>query len=566
MNRGAQSRFSRGFACIVSLGLLAAALPAAGQQKAANASAAAAAADAAASSDPVLKALHEELERSKAQLKMENVPAPYYIEYRLSDVHAFEAETAFGALRQNQTIHTRTIHVVVRVGDYKQDSYYGRGMGAVELAPVDNDVEALRRQLWLATDQAYKMASEALAAKKALMSEFTGGQPFDDFAHANPLQLIDPLVKLDYDPKPWIAMLEKATDLYRSDPKIEALSGTARFQAVNQYFENTEGTVTRHGYAVYDLILSASTQAADGMRLDRSPYFVAASAKELPSAAEFQSSAEKMLATLKALREAPIVEEDYRGPVLFSSDAATDIFDSMIGRNVLGDRPKPGDSARTTGDFASNYKSRVLPAFLSVVDDPTLKAFEGKTLIGSYDTDDEGVRPEKVSVIQDGVLENYLLGREPIRDFPDSNGHGRAGPGQSPVPSIGNLVVQAKQTLSPDDLKKKLIDICRQEGKPFGYYVETMANQDPRLLYRVYEKDGHEELVRGAVFDELDTRTLRNDLIAVGNDPLVSNREGLIPTTVIAPSILLDELEVKRTDAKNAKLPEYPPPDLSQPK
>ena len=153
----------------------------------------------------------------------------------------------------------------------------------------------------------------------------------------------------------------------------------------------------------------------------------------------------------------------------------------------------------------------------------------------------------------------------PIRDFPESNGHGRAAPGQSPVPSVGNLIVQSKQTMSPDELKQKLIAICRQEGKPFGYFVETLTGPGyiPRLLYRVYEKDGHEELVRGAELDELDTRTLRNNLIAVGNDPLVSNRATAIPTSVVSPSILLDELEVKRTDTKNAKMPEYPPPDLT---
>jgi TldD protein len=158
---------------------------------------------------------------------------------------------------------------------------------------------------------------------------------------------------------------------------------------------------------------------------------------------------------------------------------------------------------------------------------------------------------------------NYLLGREPIRDFPASNGHGRAGPGQPPGPNLGNLIVQSKQPLSQEGIKKKLIEICRQENKPYGYRVETLAGYNPRLLYRVYEKDGHEELVRGAEFNELDARALRNDLIAMGNDPLVSNREGQIPETVISPSILFDEIEVKRTDAKNAKLPEYPPPDLS---
>jgi TldD protein len=527
------------------------AIPVAAQQKAASGT-----------SDPLLRAMREELARSKAQLKMENVPPPYYIEYRLTDLDYYEAEAAFGALRQSQRSRARSVRVVVRVGDYKQDSYYGPGMGTVNLAPLDNDPIALRRQLWLATDEAYKQASEALASKKAVLSRFTADQPFEDFAHEPALESIGPVAKLEFDPKPWNEMLQKSTALFSADPKIQSLTANVRFRAQNQYFVNSEGTVTRQGHTVYMAVMSGTTQASDGMRIDRSPYYSARTLSELPSPEKFQAETAAMLATLKQMREAPEVEEEYRGPVLFSSDAASDIFAGMIGGNVVGRRPKPGESARTEGDFASSYKSRVLPTFLTVIDDPTLKTFNGKTLIGSYEIDDEGVRSTTVPVIQNGELVNYLLGREPIRDFPASNGHGRSGPGQPPAPSVGVLVVQSKQALSPEEMKKKLIEICRQEGKPYGYFVDTLSGYNPRLLYRVYEKDGHQELVRGAVFNELDTRTLRNDLVAVGNDPLVSNRENMVPTSVIAPSILFDELEVKRTDAKNAKLPEYPPPDL----
>jgi TldD protein len=519
-------------------------------------------ASAAAASDPVLAAMRAELDRSKAHLKMENIAAPYYIEYSVLDLDEYDAEAAFGALRQKQRSHGRSARVVVRVGDYKLDSYYGPGTGFADLAPLDDNPTALRHQLWLATDQAYKAASQALAAKKAVFSQFSSGQPFDDFAAAPALQSIGTWAKLDFDPARWDAMLEKATALFRSDPKINSLTSQLRFRAVNRYFVNTEGTVTRKGYTVYFMNISGSTQADDGMRLERSPYYSTGALKELPTAEAFQADAVKMVATLKALREAPMVDEEYRGPVLFSNDAASDVFYGMIGENVVGKRPKPGDSSRTEGEFASSYKSRVLPNTISVIDDPTLKVFDGKTLIGSYEIDDEGVRAEKVSVIENGELVNYLVGREPIRDFPESNGHGRAAPAQAPVPSLGNLIVSSKQPLSPDDIKKKLIEICRQENKPYGYRVETLAGYSPRLLYRVYEKDGREELVRGAEFNELDTRALRNDLIAVGNDALVSNREGQIPMTVISPSILFDEIEVKRTDAKNAKLPEYPPPDL----
>jgi len=521
---------------------------------------------ASADADPILHAMREELGRSKANIKMDNVPAPYYIEYRLSDVEEFEAEAAFGALRQSQRTHQRFVRVVVRVGDYKQDSYYGAGLGAVDLAPLDNDPIALRRQLWLATDQAYKQASEALANKKAVLSQFSKDQPFDDFAPAPAIESIAPLVTLKYDAKPWTEMIEKATALFRSDPKIQSLTALVRFRAQNQYFVNTEGTITRQGRDTYFATISGSTQAADGMRLERSPYFAAGTLRELPSSEKFLSEAAKVVETLKNLREAPQVEEEYRGPVLFSSDASADIFAGMIGENVLGRRPKPGESARTEGAFASSYKSRVLPTFMTVTDDPTLKTFDGKTLVGSYEIDDEGVRASAVPVVENGELENYLLGREPIRDFPASNGHGRAAPAQPPVPSIGVLIVKAKDPVSFEELKKKLIDICREQGKPYGYFADTLSAPNPRLLFRVYVSDGHEELVRGAVFNELDVRTLRNDLVAVGNDPLVSNRANQISTTVIAPSFLLDELEVKRTDAKNAKLPEYPPPDLTSSK
>lgn len=517
-----------------------------------------------AASELLLQAMRDELNRSKSQLKMENVPAPYYIEYRLSDTDEYDAEAAFGALRLDQRIRARTIRVIVRVGDYKQDSYYGPGVGAISLAPIDNDPMALRRQVWIATDQAYKAASEALAMKNAALRQYTSDQPFNDFARAPALKSIEPLVKLDFDPSPWKQMIEKSTAMFRRDPKIDSLSASIHFRAVNQYFVNSEGTTARSGYAIYSLNLVGSTQADDGMRLARSPDYTVGTLKELPTPERLEADTLKMLDTLKNLRGAPVVDEDYRGPVLFSADSASEIFNGMIGQNVLGIRPRPGDSARTTGDYASKFKSRVLPAFLSVSDDPTQQSFGGKTLVGAYAADDEGVRGSKVSVIQDGMLLNYLLGREPIRDFPDSNGHGRAGPGQIASPSIGVLMVESKQASSPAELKQKLIEICRQEGKPFGYYAETLAGNsyEPLLLYRVYEKDGHEELVRGAVFDELDTRTLRDDLIATGNDSLVSNREGAVPTTVIAPSILIDDLEVKRTDTNNAKLPEYPPPTL----
>jgi len=270
----------------------------------------------------------------------------------------------------------------------------------------------------------------------------------------------------------------------------------------------------------------------------------------------------KMFGTLRELRDAPIADEEYRGPVLFSADAASTVFSDLIGENILGLRPDLGQPARTKGAFAASYKSRVLPDFLSVVDDPTLASVNGRSLMGKYDVDDEGVKAVPVSVIENGKLVNYLMGREPIRDFPASNGHGRArGPQNYPGPSLGNMIVKSSETSSPEELRKKLIELCQQRDLPYGYYVETLGPQrTPRLLYKVWVKDGHEELVRGAVFGDLDTRTLRTDLIAAGNDVYVDNQPLNIPHSVVNPSILFDELEVKRANGNQEKLPEYPAP------
>src|SRR5438874_10090873 len=525
------------------------------------------AAHAAAKGDGLLEALLTELDRSKAQLKMDQVQAPYYVEYRVNEVEDFGAEAAFGALRENQHIHVRVLRVVVRIGDYKQDSYFGRGQGESNILPLDNDPIALRHQLWLATDDAYKAAGQALAEKQAAMKQFSADpSPVDDFAKAPQMIDVRPTVSLKVDEAAWKKTLEDVTGWYKQYPDVQSVTASARFSAINEYLVNSEGTVTRCGKTTYSVQLNGSAQAADGMRLSRSPAYVVARMEELPSHDALMTDAKNMLDTIVALRQAPIVEEEYRGPVLFSADAADDIVASLIGQNVVGHKPQLGRPNRTTGAFATSYKARVLPNFLSVIHDPTLKDFQGKSLIGNYVFDSEGVKAQPVDAIENGMLTNYLIGRQPLRDFPASNGHGRAAAGMTAVPNLGVLLLKSSEPQSPVDLKKKVIEMVKEQGKPYGYRVETLGQpgNTPRLLYRVYANDGHEELVRGAVFNELDTRALRADVIAAGNDPLVSNRPGGIPTTVISPSLLFDELEVKRADTSKDKLPEYPPPPLAK--
>jgi TldD protein len=511
--------------------------------------------------DPLLRAMSAELERSKSQLKLADVKAPYYLDYRLTDVDQYIAEAAFGAVRSSLRTRIRMLRIVVRVGDYKQDSYYGTGEGIVDVGPLDDDETGLRHQLWLGTDRAYKAASEAFTAKQAELKKYSVDQEVDDFAHVTPVQQVGPLAKLDFSPAPWLNVLEEASGLYKSDPQVQSLNASLRFTVTNRYFVSSEGSVVRSADSFYQVYIGGYTQASDGMRLDRSQAYQLRQMKDLPTKAQVLSRTRELLASLKQLRDAPVSEEEYRGPILFSADAAAGVMSELVGPNLLGNRPQLGQNARTTGDWANNYRSRVLPDFISVVDDPTLSNFAGHALMGNYDVDDEGVKASRVSLIENGKLVSYLVSREPIQDFPNSNGHGRAPVTGPPTSSLGNLIVQASDGLSNDDLKKKLIEACKQRNLPYGYFVQTLGPRlTPRLLYRVSTKDGHEELVRGAVFGDLDTRSLRNDIVAAGKEFDSDDRLDPIPQSVLSPALLFDEMEVKRGDTAKQKLPEYPPP------
>jgi TldD protein len=461
--------------------------------------------------------------------------------------------------------------VTVRIGDYATDNSTGRGDGAVQLGPEDNNPEALRYVLWTATDEAYKLALRGYSAKQAALKQFQGTRTDHDFAPAKPVTHITPLVSLDIDRQEWKRRVIEASGLYTKDPDVRSFAEHIQYStslirgvALNRYLVNTEGTVLRQGYTGYTSTISVGGQAADGMGLGRDNGTTAVYAKDLDSWPTFRKLVIEDLKSIEALRNAPLVAaDDYHGPVLFSADAASDIMTGLFAANVQGSRPELGTAARTSGAYASSFKARVLPDFLSVTDDPLQTKFAGKPLLGAYAVDDEGVPAESVNVVTNGIFENYVIGREPIKDFPASNGHGRAAPAQAAHSRTGVLIFKSSQPLSHDELNKRLLSMAKTQGHDV-YEVETLGGElAPRLLYLVHP-DGTRQLVRGASFDELDTRALRSSIVAAGNDPHVANYLGPIPQTTIVPSLLFDDISVKRANAEQQKLPYYAPPALEK--
>jgi TldD protein len=518
--------------------------------------------------DPVLKAMLAELDRNQNHLQLQGFEKPFFIQYRIEDIEDYETKSDFGASVGEDHRHQRVARVTVRVGDYKFDSSTSRGDGSIQLASLDDDPLALRAGLWEATDQAYKAALAAYAHKQAQLKEVQTPPQQDDFSRETPVVSLEDIVHLQIDGPAWVKRVCETSGLYRGDPALKAEQrevqyATAIFHArsVNTYLVSSEGAIVRKGATSYEETFAAGTQAADGMHLDRSYASNGISIDDLDSQEAFNRRAANLVASLADLRKAPLVEEEYHGPVLLSADAASDAIHDLVASAVTAVRPDLGTEARTKGAFASSYHARVLPEFLDVIDDPGLKTFKGKTLVGSYRVDDEGVPAQSVKLISDGRLENYLIGREPVRDFPKSNGHGRAALTGPARPEISVLNVSAHKGLSDDELNQKLLSLARDRGLQSVYYVETMGPElTPRLLYKI-TADGKRELVRGATLDDLDQRALRSGVIAAGKEPYIANYDGAVPQTILAPALLFDDVTIRRANEKNEKLPFYPPPD-----
>jgi predicted Zn-dependent protease len=512
--------------------------------------------------------MQQELAREQQLLVLPGLQRPYFMEYRLEDIQTYDAGASYGALTGESSGHQRVVRVEVRVGDFKSDSSSARGDGSVQLAPDDDDAAALKSALWTATDDAYKNALRAYATKQASLQRFQSAPTADDFTPAKAVVKIEPVVKIELDREEWKRRIINASGLFATDAAVKGFADAVQYSnasvnaiAVNRYMVNTEGTVLRHGYTGYADSISVGGQAADGMELGRNNGSTAATADKMESA---ESLRKRTIANLMSFHEmcaAPIVDaEDYHGPVLFSGDAAADVFNKLFVPNVEADRPDIGTTARTQGAYQSSLKTPVLPSFLTVVDDPTMKSFEGHALVGAYAVDDEGVPVAPLTLVERGKLVNFLVGREPIKDFPESNGHGRAALGQGAHSRAGVIEVKTTEPLTTEAMRAKLLALAKTQGRDV-YEVETLGGGElmPRLLYRV-SPEGKRTLVRGAAFDELDQRALRSGILAAGGKPYVAQTLGPVPQTTIVPELLFGDIAVKRASQEQAKLPYYGPP------
>src|SRR5271154_5492918 len=577
--------------------------------------------------DQTLRAMRDEMARSKTRLelqisKSDKPVRPFYVEYRLLDMDVREVVGEFGALVSTNHNRNRLMSVNARVGDYKLDSSnfisdegFRGFIGSTGSVGIDHDYDSLRQDLWIATDQAFKEAVETYSRKQAYLSSLARQSDIDDFAKAAPLQLIEPLVTPDWSNRNWEQEARETSGALRAFPQIYEARVTYYLVYATEYLLTSEGTEIRTNRCFAAIESGMNTLADDGMQINHMYAVYAPKPVDLPSVDAVKKALNVTGSELMALRAAPPAQ-DYTGPVLFEARAAAPLLAQVLTPAINGARPPvsftPVMEQLLSGlggrsDWVGRMGARVLPGTVSLVDDPNAKEFHGAPLIGSYSVDDEGVRAQKVTIVDGGNVKELLMSRRPGPDSDQSNGHGRSAFLNDAKPTMSNLFFNSTETQSPADLKKKFLDECRSEKLPYCLVVREMDNpsisllhQDdfsellasfgggagtgdrlPLIVYKVYPEDGREEMIRGARIIGLNTRMLRN-LGGIGNDDFVYNymqsqvsgfagtalgafgsAQNGLPASLVAPSLLFDDLEVRGARGEPKRLPLLPAPSMT---
>jgi len=535
---------------------------------------------------PVLAAMQLELERSITGLAGQDEASPYFLSYYVVDTAEVAMTASNGAIRDDDENRSRLLDVEIRVGSYTLDNtrhirgdrfsrFLDRSGPPVRL-PVEDDPDALRSLLWLETDQKYKNAVEKLIkveANKAVMVEAEDDAA--DFSREEPTTHLGSLVELDLDPADWRDRVKQYSALLNEYPEIYRSQVSLSAEARNRFFVNSEGTVIQSGRTHWDLSIYASTTAEDGMELYRYESFDAHGADGLPDEEKIRREIERVAGDLVALRAAPTIEP-YTGPAILSGRAAGVFFHEIFGHRIEGHRQKDEEEGQT---FTKKVGKEILPSFLSVYDDPTLQRIGETDLSGHYLYDDEGVKSERVAVVEQGVLKSFLMSRSPIAGFKKSNGHGRKAPGYRCVGRQGNLIIEASEAVSNENLRQLLIEECQRQGKPFGLRFEDIAggftitgrgmpqaySVIPIMVYRVFTDGRPDELVRGV--DLIGTPLVSfSKILACSDEVQVFNgtcgaESGGVPVSAASPDILTAEIEIQKKEKSSDRPPLLPMPE-----
>ncbi|UCC29701.1 MAG: hypothetical protein JSU86_16040 [Phycisphaerales bacterium] len=542
--------------------------------------------DTAAGPRPLMKYLADELAYSMEHLVAPDGTRPYYISYTVYDEHTAVLSATLGAIDRDYRTIERNLNIDLRVGDYTLDNTHqlrgggashASGSGNIPLALTD-DTDSIGYALWYHTDRIFKRAVKRLTRIKTnLKVKVEEEDPSDDFSRQEPTVFYEPPAVFALDREAWVDRLRRISAVARDFPLIYGSSVTIGTYAGTRFIVTSEGTRLQTAQTRYRITLTAGTKAHDGMDLSQSFDFNAATLSTLPDDAEITAAFRRVIEQVLALRSAPLAEP-YIGPAILRNRASGVFFHEIFGHRIEGHRQKDVTEGQT---FKKKINRRVLPDFISVYDDPTITRLHDIDLRGHYLYDDEGAKAGRVTLVDSGVLETFLMSRSPIEGFPRSNGHGRRQSGRAVVSRQANLIVESTKQAPFDRLRGLLIKECNRQGKPYGLLFEdisggftTTSRRGPQsfkvlpiVVYRVYPDGRPDELIRGV--DIVGTPlTCFERIIHTGDDPAVFNgscgaESGWVPVAAVSPSVLVSTIEIEKRVRSQNRPPILDPPPMS---
>jgi TldD protein len=537
--------------------------------------------DGPAAKSPLITVLQEEMDRSMQAFSHQDPPA-YFMGYTITDTQRAEVSGSNGALLNSNEVRNRWLEVTVRTGDYKFDDTHKVGerqqtsASPGTLVPIDNDLDVIRRAVWREADEQYRAAAEAYikikTGKEVQVDSTENSAP--DFSHEQPHQYFAAPASFTLDRKPWEDKVRAYTRTFRESAAIINSIVTFTAQAQTVYQVTSEGTQLQFGQTRYRLELFIQGKAPDGMDIDRYYNFDWVDPSETPSDKAVAEAQAKMRKELEGLVAAPVNEPSV-GPALLTGRAAAVFFHEVFGHRAEGHRQKDVAEGQT---FAKMVGQPILPSFMSIVDDTTMKKLGHEDLLGYYQFDDEGVPAQRVTLVDHGVLKDFEMSRSPLVNFPHSNGHGRRQLGATPVSRQGNLIVESSKTMTNAQLRAELIKLIKEQGKPYGLLIDDIAGGftftgrgqpqafqvQPLVVYRVFADGRPDQLVRGVDMVGTPLASLKK-IVATGDTTEVFNgycgaESGSVPVAAASPAILLSELEVQKKETSTDRPPILPPP------
>jgi predicted Zn-dependent protease len=544
----------------------------------------------AAKKDPrlvVLGALKDELARSKQKLRMPNEEGPYFIRYAVREYDDYDLAARVGALVEDNYQHVRQGAVEVRVGSYQFDNTaddsaekafdvedFDRYEPPV-FVPVDNNIDALRATMWLQTDARYKQALATLHKKRgARVTKMVEDEKMPSFSREKPSKAVDPAIDVTLDRAKWEDRIRRISALFKAYPEIFDSQVKMSVDHQTRYLVTSEGTELVNERLIYSVQLIAAARAPDGLLVNHFKSFYGARESELPGDEELTRTAAQLADEVKRLRNAPMLDP-FNGPAILLPEAAGVFFHEALGHRLEGERQNDNKEGAT---FKGQIGKPVLPTFVSVLDDPTLAKVGNLSLNGHYGFDDEGVASRPVTLVDHGILRNYLKSRTPVKGSLESNGHGRAEGTLDPIGRMASTIVKSDKVVPYAELKKMLLEEIRRQKKAFGLIIADISGGQtntttydfqafkgmPRIVYRVDANTGEETLVRGVEFVGTPIGSL-NRIVAAGDQVAVFNgfcgaESGYVPVSTVAPAVLISEIELQRTRRALERPPILPAP------